>query len=351
MGYIQLPGLADVHVHLREPGALQKEDFTTGTKAAIAGGYTQILDMPNNNPPTINRKNLEDKKRLAKDRIYCDLGFNFGATADSIVFFNKVSAKTFGLKVYMSKTTGPLLVNDNEERDLIFKSWENPSPIMVHALDETLQEAINLAKKYKRRIHVCHITTNQISMLKRAKNQGLEISSEVCPHHLFLNTNDIKTLGPFGMMKPPLMSKKDQEELWNHLDVIDMISTDHAPHTISEKEDKTSPKYGVPGLETTVPLMLSAVSKKLITLKRLTEMLSTSPKKIFGLPEQKNTHIVIDTSKKYKIGSKKLFTKCNWTPFKELMGQGNIHQVFLRGEKIFEGGKFLTKPKGIVMGR
>src|SRR3990167_3159289 len=126
---IKLPGLVDVHVHLREPGATHKEDFESGTRAAVAGGYTQILDMPNNNPPTVDLKTLEDKLKLAKDRIYCDLGFNFGATADSTRYFPKVYKKTFGLKIYMNQTTGPLLVNKLQEQDLIFKSWKSQLPI------------------------------------------------------------------------------------------------------------------------------------------------------------------------------------------------------------------------------
>jgi len=347
--YLDLPGLADVHVHLREPGATHKEDFTTGTKAAIAGGYTQILDMPNNTPPTITPEELETKINLAKGKIWCDLGFNFGATKDSVVYFNKIKNKVFGLKLYTNRTTGPLLIEDQQDKELIFKSWENQIPIMVHATGETIEVAIKLAQKYKRKIHVCHVTTDQISTLKKAKKDGVDISTEVCPHHLFLNKNDLKNLGPLGMMQPPLMSKKDQEAIWEHLDFIDMISTDHAPHTLEEKLEDRSPKFGVPGLETTLPLMLSAVSKKMITHERLVEMLSTNPKKIFKLPKQEKTFVTVDITKTYTIGQKKLFTKCAWTPFKDLEGSGEIKQIFLRGNKIFENGNFIGKPMGQIM--
>lgn len=349
MKYLNFPGLADVHVHLREPGGVQKEDFETGTRAAVAGGYTQVIDMPNNTPPTTTPEELETKMNLASGRIWCDLGFNFGATKDSRVYFDRIKDKVFGLKLYMNKTTGPLLIDNQKERELIFKSWKGQTPIMVHAMGETVEIAIKLAKKYQRKIHVCHVTSDQIGALKKAKKEGIKISTEVCPHHLFLNTNDLDNLGPLGMMQPPLESKKNQEKMWEHLDFIDMISTDHAPHTLKEKLDKTSPKFGVPGLETTLPLMLSAASKGLISHDRLIAMLSTNPKKIFKLPKQEKTFTIVDVTKKYKIGQKKLFTKCAWTPFKDLEGVGEIKQVFLRGKKVFEDGNFTDKPFGQII--
>src|SRR3990167_9515500 len=151
---IKLPGLVDVHVHLREPGATHKEDFDSGTRSAIAGGYTQILDMPNNIPPTVMPQALDDKIKLAKGRIWCDLGFNFGATTQSTRFFNKAKSRVFGLKVYMNQTTGSLLIDRLADRDLIFKSWQSKLPIMVHAEDETVEIAIKLAKKYQKRLHI-----------------------------------------------------------------------------------------------------------------------------------------------------------------------------------------------------
>lgn len=349
MKYLNFPGLVDVHVHFREPGSTHKEDFETGTKAAIAGGYTQVLDMPNNTPPTTSPKELETKINLATSRIWCDLGFNFGATKESIIFFDEIKNEVFGLKLYMNRTTGPLLVDNKQERELIFKYWKGKAPIMVHAMGETIEIAIKLAKKYQRKIHACHVTSDQIGTLKKAKKDGVKISTEVCPHHLFLNTNDLDNLGPLGMMQPPLESKKNQEKMWDHLDFIDMISTDHAPHTLKEKLDKTSPKFGVPGLETTLPLVLSAASKGLITQDRIIEMLSTNPKKIFKLPKQEKTFVIVDVTKKYKIGQKKLFTKCAWTPFKDLEGVGEISQVYLRGNKVFENGHFIGKPSGQLM--
>lgn len=346
---IKIPGLVDVHVHLREPGGIQKEDFETGTKAAIAGGYTQILDMPNNLPPTINLAALNQKIKLASGRIYCDVGFNFGASRLSTKYFSKVEKKVFGLKVYMNQTTGPLLLSKENDRETIFKTWNSPLPIMVHAQGETVEVAIKLSKKYKKKLHVCHVAYDQIATIQKAKKEGIEITSEVCPHHLFLNQNDIKNLGPLGVMKPPLLSKKEQKKLWEDIDQIDIISTDHAPHTLREKFDKSEPKYGVPGLETTLPLMLGAVNKGLISLERFIEMASTNPRKIFTLPNQPQSYVVVDNSKEYKIGDKNLFTKCKWTPFKDLNGKGEIKKVVIRGKTIFENGKFTSRPQGKVI--
>lgn len=346
---LELPGLVDVHVHLREPGGTQKEDFETGTQAAVAGGYTQILDMPNNIPPTTNYQTLADKIKRAKDRIYCDLGFNFGATAQSTKYFKDVARKVFGLKIYMSQTTGPLLITNPKEQELVFKSWISPLPVMIHARGEMIEDAIKLAKKLQRRIHICHVTGDQLASVFKAKKEGLQITCEVCPHHLFITEDDVKRLGPLGIMKPPLGTKSDQKKLWDNIDKIDMISTDHAPHTLAEKYDQGGPKFGVPGLETTLPLMLNAVSKGSITLDRLIEMTSENPRKIFHLPEQPNTHVLVDQSAKYKISNDNLFTKCAWTPFVGLEGRGKVVKVVLRGQTIFENGKFIAKPGGKVI--
>lgn len=346
---IRLPGLVDVHVHLREPGATQKEDFATGTQAAIAGGYTQIIDMPNNNPPTVDLESLDQKTKLARAKIYCDVGFNFGATNKSAKYFKKVKHQVFGLKVYMNQTTGPLLVENDYDREQAFKNWQSPLPIMVHVEGKTAEIAIRLAKKYKRRLHICHVTFDQIKLIDEARKNGQKISCEVTPHHLFLSTLDVKKLGTLAMMKPPLLTKTQQRKLWDNLDKIDTISTDHAPHTLKEKLDKSSPKFGVPGLETTLPLMLEAVDQDKITIAQVIKMLSTNPRRIFHLPKQNTTYIEVDCSKKYMLSSKKLFTKCAWTPFGSLLGRGEIKRVVLRGKTVFKNGQFVSKPYGKII--
>lgn len=345
---IKLPGLVDVHVHLREPGSTQKEDFKTGTQAAIAGGYTQVLDMPNNNPPTITPRSLAQKQTLAKGKIWCDVGFNFGATKKSSSDFEKVKKNVFGLKVYMNSTTGPLIVGDRKDLDLIFKSWPGPLPIMVHAEGKTVENAIKLAQKYRKTIHICHVTADQINTIDDAKKTGLQITCEVTPHHLFLNKSDEKRLKGFGVMKPPLSSEKDQQLLWENLHKIDIIATDHAPHTTSEKES-TPPAFGVPGLETTLALLFNAIAEGKLTTERLIAMCWANPKKIFHLPTQPDTFVLVDFSKNFKINPVGFFSKNKWTPFVGMPGRGKVKKVVLRGKVVYADDKFAGKPQGKVI--
>lgn len=294
---ITLPGLIDVHTHLREPGATQKEDFETGTKAAIAVGYTVILDMPNNPIPTVSEQALDQKIALAKGRIYSDVGFHFGATPTSYTEFSKVKDKVFGLKIYMNHTTGDLLMEDKQVLEKVFENWIQGKPILVHAEGDTLKKAINLAKKYHQQIHVCHVSLKQeIELIKQAKKDGLDISCEVSCHHLFLTEDDGKRLGPYGMMRPPLPREEDRQALWKGIEngTVDTIASDHAPHTKEEKETSGKVVNGVPGLETSLPLLLTAVNKGKITLEKMIELTSTNPRKIFKIPKQPNSEVEVN---------------------------------------------------------
>lgn len=372
---IRLPGLIDPHVHLREPGATQKEDFETGTKAAIAGGYTLVLDMPNNPEPTITPEALEKKIKLAQgvipsdsegssaedssqivqndkstSRIYCDVGFHFGASSKSIQYFNEVSPKVFGLKVYMNQTTGDLLMEDDQALEAVFSSWPKGKPILVHAEGDTLQKAIVLAKKFGSRLHVCHVSLRkEIELIKKAKVNGLNLSCEVSCHHLFLTEEDAKRLGPYGLMKPPLSGKEDQEALWQALvnGTIDIIASDHAPHTKEEKSGE-KPAYGVPGLETSLPLLLTAVNDGRLTMERLIELTSTNPRKIFGVPDQPETFVEVDMDESYMIDDKALQTKCGWTPFVGMKVTGKVKKVVLRGKLVYDGENIFG-PHGRLM--
>ncbi len=340
--FIKLPGLIDVHTHLREPGATQKEDFETGTKAAIAGGYTAILDMPNNPTPTISPDALEEKISLAKGRIYSDLGFNFGATPNNSKYFEVVKDKVFGLKVYMNHTTGDLLMEDEVALEDVFSKWPKDKIIMVHSEGKTLKKAINLAKKYNTKLHVCHISLKQeIDLIKEAKKEGLNISCEVSCHHLFLTQDDVAKLGSFGMMRPPLSSREDRQALWDNLGSIDMIASDHAPHTRQEKENPDKVVNGVPGLETSLPLLLTAVADGKLTVDRLIQLTSGNPRKIFNIPEQADTFTEVEITKPYTLNPKTLFTKCGWTPFEGMEVVGRIKKVILRGQVVFDNGQVI----------
>lgn len=346
---IRLPGLVDAHVHLREPGATQKEDFETGTRAAIAGGYTTVLDMPNNPGPTVSEGDLRRKILLAGNRIYCDVGFHFGGSRDSTQYFEQVKNQVFGLKVYMNHTTGPLLVEDPSDLQTIFSKWPRGKIIMVHAEGETLRTAIDLARDNRQRLHVCHVSQKQeVELIKTAKEDYLPITCEVSCHHLFLTENDVETLGSYGIMRPPLGTEKDRQALWENLDVVDIIASDHAPHT---KKEKTSekPPFGVPGLETTLPLLLTAVADGRLTLDRLSKLTSYQPRLIFGLRPDHETYTEVDLKESYVIDSSKLQTKAGWTPFEGMRVTGRVVKTVLRGNLVFDGKEIKEPPRGRVI--
>ena len=348
---LTLPGLIDTHVHLREPGATQKEDFATGTKAAIAGGYTTVLDMPNNPEPTISPQALDKKISLATGRIYCDVGFNFGGTLESSQYFNQIKNKVFGLKVYMNHTTGTLLQEDHKSLQTIFEKWPKERVLIVHAEKDKLALAIQLAKANGNRLHVAHVASEEdITRIRQAKLNGLPITCEVTSHHLFLIDEDVKRLGPFGRMKPALGTKQDQNALWKALidGAVDNIALDHAPHTIEEKRGEKSPD-GVPGLETSLPLFLTAAKEGRLTIERLIELTNTNPRKIFNIPQQFNTVVEVDMERTYTIDSSMLYTKCGWTPFEGMRVVGRVKRVVLRGNIVYKDGEVLEHPQGKVI--
>lgn len=345
---IKLPGLIDTHVHLREPGNTHKEDFETGTKAAVAGGYTMIIDMPNNPNPITNPEALEEKIKLAKGRIYSDLGFHFGGAESAVPFFEQVKNKVFGLKVYMNHTTGPLLIEDQEELDLIFSKWPKDKVLMVHAEQETLTKAIDLAKKHGNKLHVCHVARKlELELIIKAKEEGMNITCEVAMHHLYLTEDDEKRLNHYGMMRPPLAKKEDHDFLWANINSIDIIASDHAPHTKEEKEGEAVVN-GVPGLETSLPLLLQAVNDNKLSIERVIEMTSTNPRKIFNIPEQPDTYVEVDLDEEYTIKNENLFTKAAWTPFDGMQIKGKIKKTVLRGQTVFENGEIISNASGKV---
>lgn len=346
---LKLPGLIDTHVHLREPGATQKEDFETGTKAAIAGGFTLVLDMPNNPEPIVTPKSLENKTNLAEGRIYSDVGFHFGATPQSTSHFSAISKQIFGLKVYMNHTTGPLLVEDTNALEKIFEAWPKDKVLMVHAEGPTLKKAIDLAKKFGNRLHVCHVAQKmELQIIQQAKSDGVKITCEVGMHHLYLTEKDLGKLGGFGMMRPPLATKEDQDYLWENIKDIDIIASDHAPHTKEEKLS-SNPPNGVPGLETTLPLLLTAMNDERVTINDIQRLCHDNPKKIFNIPDQEDTFVEVDLDEEWTISNANLYTKCGWTPFEGMKVKGKVKKVVLGGQIVFEDGKILDKPRGKVV--
>jgi len=338
---IKLPGLIDVHVHLRDPGQTEKEDFFTGTSAALAGGFTTVLDMPNNKIPIITLDLLKEKIKEAKKKTVCNIGFYAGTIGNNLKELSLMEPYVFGLKLYFNQTTGNFIINKKNLKK-IFLSWKSNKPILVHAEEDVLPDVLKVAEKMRKRLHICHVSTEfELKIIIKAKKQGLPITCGVTPHHLFLSRKDADKLGPFGLMKPEI-DKGYKEFLWNNLKYIDVIESDHAPHTIEEKKSD-HPPFGVPGLETTLPLLMTAVSEKKLSINRLIELCFENPKRIFNIKTDKNTWVEIDEKEEYIIDNKNLKTKCGWSPFNGWKVKGKIKRVFIRGKKVFENGKSLVK--------
>ena len=351
---ITLPGLIDPHVHLREPGQTEKEDFYTGTCAAIAGGFTTVIDMPNNPTPITTLARLEEKKALAREKTVADIGFHFGTLGNNLDEFTKVTRKVFGLKIYLNHTTGDFLIGTDKLR-AIFTAWKlaqtsslhsnrvQSKPILLHAEGKMIETILAVTKETGVPTHICHVSSeNELTPIMKAKEQGLPVTCGVTPHHLFLTEDDAKQLGSLGMMKPELKTKKDVEFLWKNLKAIDIVESDHAPHTIHEKQ-VNPPAYGVPGLETTLPLLLNAVSQNRLTMDDIVRLCYEGSSKIFCITNDLHTNIEIDPNVEYEIKNENLFTKNKWSPFDGWKVKGKLQKVFLRGEKVFENGEILVK--------
>lgn len=343
MSMLTLPGLIDPHVHLRDPGEVEKEDFYTATAAALHGGFTTLLDMPNNKTPITTKNLLEEKMKVAQEKIVCDVGFYFGSLGDNLDEFNLVQADVFGLKLFLNQTTGGFVI-DKEKLQRIYQAWPSDKPILVHAEDDTIEMVLEAVKQTGHKTHICHVASKfELQKIIAAKERGLPITCGVTPHHLFLTTDDEKLLGSFGKMKPPLQSRRDVDFLWKHLAVIDMIESDHAPHTIAEKQS-ANPPYGVPNLETTLPLLLTEVARGKLTIEDVIRLCHTGPKTCFHVLIHHNTNVEVDLDAAYEIKNENLFTKCKWSPFDGWKVTGMIRRVTLRGEEVFEDGKILAKP-------
>lgn len=337
---LTLPGLIDPHVHFRTPAQTHKEDFTTGTKAAIAGGFTLVIDMPNNKIPITSLKLLNEKKKIAKKQIVSDVGFYFGSLGDNLEEFEKVKNKVFGLKLFLNLTTGGFII-DEEKLIKIYKKWPRSLPILVHAEDDVIDLVIKVCSATKMKTHVCHVSTiESFKKVIKAKKKGLPITCGVTPHHLFLTPQQVKKLGAFGLMKPRIDGEFSQFAFKN-IKWIDLIESDHAPHTREEKLSK-EPPFGVTGLETTLGLLLTAKSEGLLTIKDIERLTHTGPAKIFGIKQ--DAKIEIDEDEEWIVEGSKFFTKCKWSPFEGRILKGKVNKVWIRKKLVFENGKFLVKP-------
>lgn len=344
---VKISGIIDVHVHLRDPEATHKEDFYTGSCAALAGGVVTVLDMPNNPSPTVNRGALEEKIHVAEKKAVCDYGLYLGADQENFGKHPQIVKEICGLKIYLDSTHGPLLINDLLTLMKHFESWPGGKPICVHAEDSSVLKVIGLVAVYQKPVHFCHISqVSEIAAIQMAKEANLPVTCEVTPHHLFLTEGDGAQLETFGIMKPPLRKKDNQEALWKGINdgIVDIIASDHAPHTKEEKLGE-NPPFGVPGLETTLPLLLTAVADGRLTMEKLIELTSTNPAKIFSLVQAKDaSYVIVDLEQKWEIPQGGFQTKCDWSPFSDFRVQGRVKEVWMRGQKAWDGEKVLVQP-------
>jgi carbamoyl-phosphate synthase/aspartate carbamoyltransferase/dihydroorotase len=343
---MKLPGLIDPHVHIREPGATHKEDWDTGTAAALAGGFTAVLAMPNTQPPITDSDSLELALDAARTKARCDYAQYVGAGPDNAGSLADLALRSAGLKMYLDQTYGQLRLDDMSIWMAHFEQWPASSPIVAHAESRTLAAVLLMASLYKRSIHLAHVSSKEeILLIRKAKEKGLPVTCEVAPHHLFLTAQDINSMPGAGRgeVRPRLAAAEDREALWENLEVIDCFASDHAPHTLSEK-DGLNPPPGFPGLETSLPLLLTAVHAGRLSIEDLVLRMHTNPRRIFHLPEQQDTWIEVDPDHSWQIQASRSFTRCGWTPFEGWQVRGQLRRVILRGRTAYENGRVLAVP-------
>ena len=346
-----LPGLIDPHVHLREPGAEKKEDFNSGTRAALAGGFTSVIDMPNNPVPTVTAGRLQEKEALAAKKAHCNVYFHFGASENN---FNEVKIrKPISLKLYMGLTTGEMLISKQDAIKRHFKEFPAENPIVVHAATslkdesadlkgsmENIDFVIELARKYARAIHLAHVSTKSEAVRIKAFSKA---TCEYAPHYIFLSKKDAGKLGYLGSVYPALRSEPLRKELSDSLALADCIATDHAPHTL---EDKQNGAHGFPGLETSLPLMLELYHKKKISLDFIVSRMAENPARIFHLKNEgkiaegfQANLTIVDMKKEWVVEGDELETKCKWSPFEGRKMKGKADSVIYKGNLVLDEGE------------
>ncbi len=363
-GKLVMPGVIDVHTHMREPGITYKEDFATGSRACAKAGITTFYDMPNTIPTTTTLKNLLEKKKLAREKSIVNFGFHFGGSKnDNVEEIKKVlsSGEANTVKIFMNVTTGEMLIEDDE---ILKKVFKNSKLVLVHAENEMIDKAIELNKNCGKGLYVCHIPSeNELKkVINVKKNNELNtkehpIYAEVTPHHLFLNTEIRESTERNKMllrMKPELREKSDNEFLWEAINrgEIDTIGTDHAPHLISEKLEKIT--FGMPGVETSLALMINAFNEGKISLEMIQKLMCENPAKILKIEKRGKLEegffadiIVVDTQKEWIVAvDDTIESKCGWTPYENWELKGKNTLTIVNGEIVYENGKINDIHKG-----
>jgi len=359
------PGFIDVHTHMRDSTLEYKENFVTGTSAAVAGGFTTILDMPNTVPPITSVKELIHRKHTAKNTILCNMGFYCSPLSGKDIK-ELINEGAIGFKIYLHKPFEDQDLSNNNIMEIMLEIKKNNSILCVHAEDYSfsgnsestssnkaevlaINKIINLVKQINCKIHFAHISTHEgLEIIKKHKNV-LNISCEATPHHALLDKNDASD--NFGYCEPKLKDKTDRESILKGIidGSIDIVATDHAPHTIAEKKNLKKP--GFPGLETTIPILMDLHDKKIISLKRIYETLIANPINRFNLkgigklmPGYKADLVIIDPTRVKEIEPSKFFSKAKYSPFDGKKFKGVIMSTFVNGQLVFNEGQIIAKP-------
>jgi dihydroorotase len=378
-GLLVMPGAIDPHVHFRDPGNPEKEDFRTGTEAAVSGGVTFVMDMPNTNPPVIDMESLDAKREIAKEKAVCNFGLYIGATPDNIDQLAELCSQpdVVGVKIYMGSSTGSLLVDKVEYWDQIFqipgiqvvvhaecegcildnmKKFETVEDPEIHSVirgndvaETATRQALEIGMKYGTRLNIAHLSTSEeLYAVKEYKEKGYDnLTCEVCPHHLIFNLEDYHEKGMFMRVNPPIRSKEDRKALWEdgiNLGIVDMLATDHAPHTVEQKDrEYKKAASGMPGVEELTPLMLEAIHRGDMTLERFVEMRCLAPARIFKLEKRGDLKegyfadiALIDFDKEWTITAKEMKSKCGWTNYEGFKVRGKVAKTFVNGQLAYE---------------
>ena len=357
-GKTVMPGVIDVHTHMREPGITAKEDFATGSRACAKAGVTTFYDMPNTIPTTTTLEALKDKKKLASEKSVVNYGFHFGGSRNNNIDEIKkvLEAKEANtVKIFMNVTTGEMLI---EDEDILKNVFKNSKLVLVHAENEMIDKAVEYNKNYGNGLYVCHIPSKEElkKVLEAKKNPELNtekhpVYAEVTPHHLFLNEEIRESTDRNKMllrMKPELRTKKDNEFLWEALNngEVDTIGTDHAPHLISEKLEKIT--FGMPGVETSLALMLNAYNEGKVKLEMIQKLMSENPARIMKISKRGKLEegyyadvIAVDLDKEWIVGvDDTIESKCGWTPYENWKLKGKNVLTIVNGKVVYQNNKF-----------
>ena len=381
-GLTLLPGVIDPQVHFREPGLEHKEDLFTASRACVKGGVTSFLEMPNTKPLTTTQGALNDKLQRAGQKCLANFGFFIGATAENLPDLLTANP-TPGIKIFMGSMHGPLLVDTEEKLEPIFARGKRL--IAVHAenqarIDQRKKEfagisdpaihsqiqdnetallatkmALKLSKKYERRLHILHTSTGDEAELLR-QDKPSWVTAEVTPQHLLLNTSAYEKIGTLAQMNPPLKSAWDNDILWQALldGVIDFIATDHAPHTLAEKgKGYPNTPSGMPGVETSLPLMLTQAIRGRCSVPQVSNWMSTAVAKGYGIPKKGAIApgfdadlVLVDLDNYRPVLREELMTKCGWSPFEGWSLTGWPVVTIVGGEVAFNRGEFNSEVRG-----